>query len=162
MALTATRLRILENQQTGIAKKVYAVVPIQEIWSSSQIVSELRRTSSVRDLRMVEGCLNTLKEVGLIREPSPGSFQRMKPRELKEETVSTHYKPAPTAVDVVPKKEPLDRILGISTKLRALSRDAEALAEDIENAAVEFEERVGSSAKELEVLRRFKDLFKKL
>ena len=30
MGMTATRIRILENQQTGVAKKVYGAVPINE------------------------------------------------------------------------------------------------------------------------------------
>lgn len=54
MAITATRLRILESQQTGIAKKVYAAVPIVEPWSSTDIANELHRTGGPRDLRMIE------------------------------------------------------------------------------------------------------------
>lgn len=32
MGMTATRVRILESQQTGVAKKVYGAVPINEAW----------------------------------------------------------------------------------------------------------------------------------
>ena len=82
--MTATRIRILENQQTGVAKKVYGAVPINEAWPSKQIVMELSRQGQVRDFSIIEGCLNTLKEVGLIKETAPGHFQRVKPKPTAE------------------------------------------------------------------------------
>ena len=92
MGMTATRIRILENQQTGVAKKVYGAVPINEAWPSKSIVAELTRQGQVRDFSIIEGCLNTLKEVGLIKEMSPGHFQRVKPKptvEKEAEPMST-------------------------------------------------------------------------
>ncbi len=71
--------------QSVIARKVFAAVPAQEAWSSKKIYQELMRIgSSTRDVRVVEGCLNTLVEVGLVQEIVHGSFIRIQP---KAETV---------------------------------------------------------------------------
>lgn len=51
MALTATKAASSNRQQTGIAKKVYAAVPISEAWPSKDIVNELIRTGGPRDMR---------------------------------------------------------------------------------------------------------------
>jgi hypothetical protein len=162
MALTATRLRILENQQTGVAKKVYGAVPIAEAWPSKAIVMELTRQGQVRDFSIIEGCLNTLKEIGLIKEPSPGHFQRVKP---KAEPMST--KPLnpviPPNSSIKPEPvEPVDRLAAIGTKLRGLSQMFIDLADDIDEAALAFEEKASGNDEELAKLRQLKNVLKSL
>ena len=160
MGMTATRIRILENQQTGVAKKVYGAVPINEAWPSKSIVAELTRQGQVRDFPIIEGCLNTLKEVGLIRETSPGHFQRVKPKptiEKEAEPMST--KPLNS---VIPPTEPMDRLVAIGTKLRGLSKMFLELADDIDEATLAFEEKASGNDEELAKLRQLKGLLKSL
>ena len=162
MGMTATRIRILENQQTGIAKKVYGAVPINEAWPSKSIVAELTRQGQVRDFPIVEGCLNTLKEVGLIKEMAPGHFQRVKPKPTVEKeaepmaakTLTTPTKGEPT--------EPVDRLAAIGTKLRDLSKTFLELADDIDEATLAFEEKASGNDEELAKLRQLKGLLKSL
>lgn len=162
MGMTATRIRILENQQTGVAKKVYGAVPINEAWPSKSIVTELTRQGQVRDFSIVEGCLNTLKEVGLIRETAPGYFQRVKPKP----TVEKEAEPMTTKPLNQPAKseptEPVDRLAAIGTKLRSLSKTFLELADDIDEATLAFEEKASGNDEELAKLRQLKGLLKSL
>ena len=162
MGMTATRIRILENQQTGVAKKVYGAVPINEAWPSKQIVIELSRQGQVRDFSIIEGCLNTLKEVGLIKETAPGHFQRVKPKP----TVEKEAEPMTTTPLKLPAKsepaEPVDRLAVIGTKLRSLSKTFLELADDIDEATLAFEEKASGNDEELAKLRQLKGLLKSL
>ena len=170
MGMTATRIRILENQQTGVAKKVYGAVPINEAWPSKSIVAELTRQGQVRDFSIVEGCLNTLKEVGLIKETAPGHFQRVKPK--PKPTVEKEAEPMTTKPlnPVIPPNssikgestEPVDRLAAIGTKLRGLSQTFLELADDIDEAALAFEEKASGNDEELAKLRQLKGLLKSL
>ena len=163
MAMTAARIRILENQQTGVAKKVYGAVPINEPWPSKQIVMELTRQGQVRDFSIIEGCLNTLKEVGLIKEITLGCFQRVKPKPIIEkETEAMATKPLnPVIHSSMPIKgtptEPMDRLVAIGTKLRGLSQTFIELADDIDEAALAFEEKASGNDDELKKLRTLKE-----
>ena len=162
MGMTATRVRILENQQTGVAKKVYGAVPINEAWPSRQIVMELSRQGQVRDFSIIEGCLNTLKEVGLIREVAPGHFQRIKPKptaEKEAEPMTTKPLNQPTKSEPT---EPVDRLATIGTKLRGLSKMFLELADDIDEATLAFEEKASGNDEELAKLRQLKGLLKSL
>ena len=162
MGMTTTRIRILENQQTGVAKKVYGAVPINEAWPSKSIVAELTRQGQVRDFSIVEGCLNTLKEVGLIKEPAPGHFQRIRPKH----TVEKEAKPMTTTPLKLPANsepaEPVDRLAAIGTKLRSLSKTFLELADDIDEATLAFEEKASGNDEELAKLRQLKGLLKSL
>ena len=160
MGMTATRIRILENQQTGVAKKVYGAVPINEAWPSKSIVSELTRQGQSRDFSIIEGCLNTLKEVGLVKEVSPGHFQRVKPKPTAEkEAEPMTTKPLNP---VSPPTEPMDRLVAIGTKLRGLSQTFLELADDIDEATLAFEEKASGNDEELAKLRQLKGLLKSL
>ncbi len=162
MGMTATRVRILENQQTGVAKKVYGAVPINEAWPSKSIVAELTRQGQVRDFSIIEGCLNTLKEVGLIKEMAPGHFQRVKPKptvEKEAEPMTTKPLNPPTKSEPT---EPVDRLAAIGTKLRGLSQMFLELADDIDEATLAFEEKASGNDEELAKLRQLKGLLKSL
>ena len=162
MGMTATRIRILENQQTGVAKKVYGAVPINEAWPSKSIVAELTRQGQVRDFSIIEGCLNTLKEVGLIKEMAPGHFQRVKPKptvEKEAEPMTTKPLNPPTKSEPT---EPMDRLAAIGARLRSLSKTFLELADDIEEVALACEEKVSGNDEELAKLRQLKGLLKSL
>ena len=154
MSMTATRMRILESQQTGVARKVYEAVPINEQWPTKQIVAELHRQGLVRDFSIVEGCLNSLKESGLIREMSRGYFQRARPKVEAEKEAPTMSKP------LNPVLSPAD--VPLSTKLRELSKMFLGLADDIDNAALALDEKAAGNDEELAKLRQLKGLLKSL
>ena len=158
MGMAATRVRILENQQTGVAKKVYGAVPINEAWPSKSIVAELTRQGQVRDFSIIEGCLNTLKEVGLIKETAPGHFQRVKPKAEPMSTKPLNPVIPPNSSIKGEPAEPVDRLAAIGTKLRGLSQMFLELADDIDEAALAFEEKTSGNDEELAKLRQLKNV----
>ena len=75
--MTPGKLQKILQGQTALARKVFEVVPIKEAWPASQIRHSLKEVErSNADLHTVRGCLATLREIGLVREPEPGCFQR--------------------------------------------------------------------------------------
>lgn len=162
MSMSAAKIRILENQQTGIAKKVYGAVPINEAWPSKQIVVELARQGQVRDFSIIEGCLNSLKETGLIKEIAPGHFQRIKPKPTVEKEAEPMTTKTPTTPTKSESTEPVDRLAAIGTKLRGLSQMFLELADDIDEAALAFEEKASGNDEELAKLRQLKNVLKSL
>lgn len=164
MALSATRMRILLGQQTSIAQKVFAAVPIHDQWSSKQIAGELARTGTVRDFTIVEGCLNSLKKSSLIRELAPGQFQRNKVKEAKPESEPQYQTtkvimastPALVAPNQTP-KGPIDMLGDFAASLRNFSKMANSMADDLEELAMAIEEKIDGNSEELGKLRALKE-----
>lgn len=162
MSMTAARIRLLENQQSGVAKKVYGAVPINEIWPTKQIAYELQRQGVVRDISIVEGCLKSLKDSGLIKEASPGYFQRVKPRAEPEPTEKEPIMATTPAASPSQPVDPVDKLAAIGTKLRGLSQMFIELANDIDEAALALDEKASGNDEELAKLRQLKGLLKSL
>lgn len=81
MTITEARFTELLNTQSVQARKVFDCVPIGEAWPTRQIYSAItRNTRATMEYKVVEGCLDTLKESGLIYEPLRGLFQQVKPK----------------------------------------------------------------------------------
>lgn len=161
MSITAARIRLLESQQSGVAKKVYDAVPLNEIWSIKQIALELQRQGVARDISIVQGCLKSLKDTGLIKEANPGCFQRVKPRAESEPAKKDPIMATTPAPPSQP-ADPVDKLAAIGTKLRGLSQMFIELAEDIDEAALALDEKASGNDEELAKLRQLKGLLKSL
>lgn len=164
MALSATRMRILLGQQTSIAQKVFAAVPINDLWSSKQIVGELTRSGTVRDFTVIEGCLNSLKKTGLIRELKPGYFQQNKtkePKPVEPVTPVSDYFPKETMAAPTPSnqdtKSPADILGDFAASLRNFTKMANDMADELEELAMTIEEKVEGNSEEMKKLRALKD-----
>lgn len=72
-----SRLRLREAQQTTTARKVLDAVPIAESWATCRIISELSRLGMKYSPSVIEGCLNSLSEDGLVKEVHKGEWQRV-------------------------------------------------------------------------------------
>ena len=86
------------KQQTIITRKVYDCVPILDEWGKSKIHQEVHRTGSNQNGKVVDGCLNSLRNTGLIKEPRPGFFIRVTastPPPVKEIDYDKPATPAP-------------------------------------------------------------------
>ena len=143
------RMRAIEEGQTGIAKKVLASVPIQEAWTARQIVSDIARSGSRPDPHIIEGCLNTLVDSGLVNERPRGYFQRIKPKEEKV---------VPIASAPAQPKEPIDPL----AKLGSIASSLRTLADEIEDVALTIEERQTATTEEIAKLRQLKALLRDL
>lgn len=80
--MNAARLKQVENGLSGIARKVLEAVPIADQWQAHTIASEIKRaTGSAPEIKIVNGCLESLKSSGLVREPTRGKWIRVSTKE---------------------------------------------------------------------------------
>ena len=134
-----------EKQQTSVARKVFSVVPITEPWSWQQIMAELRRNQLNIEKIVVGGCLNALKQAGLVKEPSPGHFQRV---QLREKISTQQTKESPMATEK-PNPKPSDAIAGVAVALRKA-------ADELDYLIIAMEEQTSSHNGELLKVRQLK------
>lgn len=148
MGLSIARQRVLLASQTAVARKVFEAVPIQEAWTGRQIQRALERTTRAStELNLLMGCLNTLKESGLIVEPRVGVFERVKLREQVEKPMQTrNASTKPASVEM----------------LTELASRARKLADDLDAAASVINEEHETNAGNLATLAQLQTLFKRL
>lgn len=155
--MNANRLRMIEEQQSGIARKVLEAVPIQERWTSRAIASEMLRSGHRADMKTIEGCLESLRDSGLIREPARGEFQRVLiPPAVEREELAA---PEPKAVRFV-KVEPLDRMATLTATLRERASQLLMLADEIDAAAISMEEERAAGTESDKKLRQLQSLLR--
>lgn len=163
--MTPQRLAAHESGLNGVARKVLDAVPVSEPWSKTAIHAEIRRTGTNVDGRIVDGCLETLRGRGLIREPERGLFIRVtaKPKVVRlersqERTDETDETPTPAPKEdamPAPQADPLE-------KMARLAESARKLATEIENVALEIEAQAEKVRQDTATLRQLQTLLKNL
>lgn len=143
------RMRAIADSQTGIAKKVLAAVPIQSPWEVRKIVAEIARTGPMPDKRIVEGCLRSLCDSGLIRESPFGFFQRI---EIKEEPIVQQKTAEKNPKDP---SEVFNRLNNVANMLKTIINELEEIALTVEEQRIE-------SSEEAKKIKQFKELLKAL
>ena len=157
-------LSLMKHQErvkhlSATAQKVYSAVPISEPWSVTRIYSEMQRIgTSTRDQRVVQGCLNSLKESGLVVEPERGIFARVAIRpEVKKQTESqttTKEEKMPITATKTP-RNPMAILSDLAARCKAL-------ADEIETAALEIDEYVTAKDADAGKLKQLQALLKGL
>lgn len=80
MAMSQARFKQIYSGLSSQAAKVYDHVPIEEEWSASEIATALTRANIGMAFNVISGCLNSLKQAGLIAENKAGCWRREKVR----------------------------------------------------------------------------------
>lgn len=152
----------LEAGLNGVARKVFDAVPAQEVWSKEQICGEIRRGGSNVGRDIVDSCLHTLRGRGLIKEPERGKFVRVQPRpgyeppeEIECEASAGKAKEECEMNKKTETPDALGRLAGVAKLMRQA-------ADDIEAAALDFEERAQAQDRDTEKLRQLQALLKSL
>jgi len=139
--MNQAKLEKILREQTSVAGKVYQVVPAGDAWTKAQIQSELVRAGVVYDFKKTSGCLQSLAEDGVIREPQPGKFIRAtisgcaKPKEPKEAK-----KPAKPALIKAP--EPDNAFDELSGLIAVMADSVHRMAHLLEEVELEVEQRL--------------------
>lgn len=158
-----------ESGLNSMARKVLDAVPIQEAWTTSDVVGEMRRQGQNVDFRVVAGCLNTLCDQRLVREPTKGQFIRVQSKpilkavqDVKPSTIpATSSQPAePAGTTGTSQKDTLAKIADLSTGLRTLAAGLTSAAKQLDDVAIEVEERIQKSGEDGEQLRQLRALLK--
>lgn len=148
----------MESGINAMARKVLECCPIQEPWTKEQIATEMRRSGSGAQVPVIQGCLDTLRGMGLIKEPERGKFVRITAKP-KQEAIPTPI--LKVVQPMSPQKQPVQSNDPIS-RMAELADQARAIAKEIESVALEMEERIERVNKEAETLRQLQTLLKSL
>lgn len=157
--ISQSKFQVIHRQLSGIAQKVYAAVPCETPWAVSYIHSEMQRLgSSTRDVRVVQGCLNSLKDAGLIQETSKGLFVRaqVKPTPIAEP--NQKEQPVTQQQTIVKPKTPRNPM----AILNELAAKCKALQDEMEMAALEIDEYVTAKDGDAAKLKQLQTLLKSL
>lgn len=154
---------------SGVAKKVFEFVPIGEAWNSTRIGSEIARvTNATVDRKTLDGCLSALTEAKLIRETSRGLFQRapekprmvepLLPRLIRGDMPGVAQDEA--AQPPAPTGNALDRLAAAAHRMRELAGEYTALANEVENIALDAEKQIEAAQQDGEKARQLRALLK--
>lgn len=170
--MNETKLARLESGLNGMAKKVLDVVPLQAPWSKDQIATEMRRIGTSADRNVIDGCLNTLCERGVVKEPTRGNFIRITARPSTPKTTAPEIAPMPepikTAKTIAPAApaDTLTRLAALAAGLRAtaaqFSAGMHAAADELDAIALDAADEVKAAGKDGEKLRQLQALLKSL
>jgi len=169
--MNANKLARIESGLNTMARKVLEAVPMQEAWTKAQIAVELRRLGCGAARDVLEGCLATLTDSGLVKEPQRGSFIRVAVRQItptapatpttpEEPAVQTNIRPiAAAAANDAPAgtsgADTLTRLANLGALLRRAADECDAIALDVET-------RVQAAGQDGEKLRQLQALLKSI
>jgi hypothetical protein len=150
--------------QTGIAKKVYECVPINESWQAFQICAALKKmTGSTPDFRVFTACLSDLADVGLIKKVGGDRFQRVqeaaKPEKEKHMAVAKISTPKSANEKTASAMDALGDLAG---EIIGMAEHMKRLAKRVEDVALAVEQEREANAGSVEQLRQLKTLLKGL
>ena len=178
MSLSPSKYRQILRALSGQQAKVFDCIPIEEVWNFKQINAEVtRRGMSIR-WDQFQGCVNALKESGLVKEVAPGMFRREPVRRIEPEkaqpstTESSSMSQNPSPIITKPaasSSSPTDRLGNIAARVRTMSdvaiqlhHEAVKVADEIDNVAIDLEEGTEENAKALQKLRTLQEALKGL
>lgn len=171
--MSEVRARQLIAALTSTQRKAFDVIPIREAWTFQQINAELQRQGVQMRFDIFQGSVASLKETGLVQEPTRGSFVRAPIREAPlKYTTESAMDIAP--ITTKPKDQappaagtPLQKLEALATRVKKLAdvanmlvMEAKEIAESVEDVGLEIEERAGAESKELTKLRQLRELLR--
>jgi hypothetical protein len=162
--MTPAKQEILMQGQTGVAKKVYECVPINEPWTSSQVMTAMRNlTGSTPDNRIVSGCLVSLVDSGLVKKSGRDQFQRIAV-DAKQKNQESSMAKAELKLEVVSEKKsvgtPLEMLSDLAGEIVAMANNLQRLAARVEDVALAVEQEREGNAAAVGKLKQLQDLLK--
>lgn len=153
--MNAAKMKQVESGLTGIARKVLDAVPISDSWQAHTIANEIKRlTGSAPEIKIVTGCLESLKASGLVREPMRGKWIKVVVREYAEpEEIAT-----PTKAVELRKQQPeqptaREMLSQVAVAMMDLAAKVEDVANEIDRAEKRNEEKTAKLRQLQELLR---------
>jgi hypothetical protein len=160
-SITEKKFRQGYEGQTQIAKKVFECIPMTTSWSMSQICSEMNRKGQGSDIRIIQGCVNTLVGSGLVKEIPKGMFKRLSVRTQEKNVHETQgsiqiiNEPKEIIVTEKNNKDPLEM-------LSLISSSARKLADDLDDAALVIASQIKDIESQTSKLKQLQALLKSI
>lgn len=159
-ALNAAQYENKIKSLTGIAKKVFDALPKDDPVPARDVFMVLARDGGVNaNVALIEGCLNTLKGNGLVKEPTRGNYKKA-PIKL-----SRKIHPLPT----INSEEPVMPIRSTDNETKAeisinkqLASRLEKISEELAVIAIELEDVCVMDKADAERFAQLKSLLKDL
>lgn len=130
---------------TGTAAKVYEAVPINEAWTITQIIQELKRNNLNYEFLKIDGCLQSMVGQGIIQKVGEHGYQRVdvknperplvmaKPSAIAKKMKADDDTPSATVSHA---GNPIDGLLIVASNMRVAGRRLIDDAELIESACI--------------------------
>lgn len=157
--MNSAKLVEAERGLSVMARKVLDATPKGPPASLHEVMKELHQAGSNPEQSVVLGCLNTLTKAGLVREPEPKMFTRVTPRAIL--TVASAGKQTEDAAPSV-EKDTLAKIADLAAAVREASRALAAVATQLEDVALEVEDRIGKAGEGAEKLKQLQELLRSI
>lgn len=162
--MTPAKQEILMQGQTGVAKKVYECVPINEPWTSFQVMTAMRNlTGSTPDNRIVSGCLVSLVDSGLVKKSGRDQFQRIAV-DAKQKNQESSMAKAELKLEVVSEKKaqgtPLEMLSELAGEIAGMANNLKRLAGRVEDVALVVEQEREGNAEAVGKLKQLQELLK--
>lgn len=164
--MNQNKVKKLLRNQSSLAITVYDAVPVTEAWTRAMVAGELDRGGHTASMKAIEGCLYSLVDDGLVKEPKKGYFIRQRVSVPVERPVLHVAKAAPSQqpfqlteedepmADPVEKFDQLRKTLtGIAVSLTETLSAIDRAAEMADDIALRCMEQQESNTEELEKLR---------
>lgn len=188
--MSQARRKELLNSSTTTARKVYDAVPDGEGWTPQQVHGELSRAGVNLAFNVVAGCLDSLRQSGLVselsglggkrlfqREPVRAVRKTVKLPDLKDALKETQAEPLPQPQ---PQPQPaqetmttpgidtnvVDKIGNLAQRLVAMAQrhadEMRELAHEISDTAIEVQAQLETNDADLRKLHQLQALLKTL
>lgn len=168
--MSPARLTQIESELTGSNRKVFDAVPFETAWTTGEIYAELRRQGATMDIRYLQGGLNALSEMGLIKENPPRCYCRVnKPGKVvtvdRPQTAAAVAVPTPSITLVSPSPPPAsapaaDESVPVLNKFATLAGDLRVIAAKFEDLALEVEQQLQNSGAAGQQLKQLQTLLR--
>jgi hypothetical protein len=184
------RLRKLADAEASlntIAHKVLEVVPKLEAWPLHRIGAELQRLGCAPGMPVIEGSIRHCLELGLVREAAAGMWQRVtvpkpvtrvagprptdnpdrpadpdNPDHPDKHDNPDNVHPLRVADERIRAADPLERLAIVADVVRSVSASLAALADTIDDTALEYAERMQRNDANSGKLKQLRDLLAEL
>ena len=184
--MTPSKFRMVEGGLTQAARKVLGATPEQEAWPYIRIHQELMRIGEggSRDVSVTLGCLQSLKESGLVKEPRRGEFARVDVRQKQERLIDElvtigkqqQQQPIPTTpvqqptvpmttslqIPTTRKLTPLEMLSNLEKRAQDLATLAKTLCDDIQATAITIEDQIANETANSNKLKQLQELLKSI
>jgi hypothetical protein len=170
--ITQARFTSVFNGLSAVLKQVYECVPINDRWTVEQVTKEFSRKVATKPASEVKKLLNSLHSNGLIINDAgiyrrvkvtgnPSALSIVKPVIQNNGDSIVKTKPAgSTPKEITAMTTVMDGLARIAENARTLAQDMKALADDIDEAALNIEAEFEVSESKSEKLKQLQLLLK--